>query len=138
MTIIEKLKRYRELKSELEDLEQNIPVVQDSVQGSQAEFPNVLQNHHISGVEPVNYSLLERKSDLKAQIKEIEVFVNSIPFYKVRKAVKLYYIEPIESGEDKPTWEKVADSIPGETAGSIKMKVSRFIKTVTNVTHVTN
>ena len=135
---IEKLKRYRELKSELEDVNQKLQTVCDSVQGSQEDYPYILQNHHISSVEPVNYGLLERKSDLKAQIKEIEDFVNTIPFYKVRKAVRLYYIEPIESGEDKPTWEKVADEIPDETAGSIKMKVSRFIKTVTNVTHVTN
>ena len=135
---IEKLKRYRELKAELEDVNWKLQTVCGSVQGSQEDYPYILQNHHISGVEPKNYTLLERKSDLKAQIKEIEDFVNGIPFYKVRKAVKLYYIEPIESGEDKPTWEKVADSIPGETAGSIKMKVSRFIKTVTNVTHVTN
>ncbi len=125
---IEKLKRYRELKSELEDLEQNTPVVQDSVQGSQAEFPNVLQNHHISGVEPVNYGLLERKSDLKAQIKEIEGFVRGIDNYNLKKAVTLYYIKEIEEGEDKPTWEMVVDKIPGETSDSLKSKLRRILK----------
>lgn len=130
---IEKLKRYRELKSELEDLEQNIPVVQDSVQGSQAEFPNVLQNHHISGVEPVNYSLLERKSDLKAQIKEIEGFVRGIDDSIIRKTINLKFIEIKQDHKKKkkpaPKWYQVAQQVDcGLSGDGLRMKVKRFLE----------
>ena len=128
---IEKLKRYRELTSELEDINQKLQTVCGSVQGSQEDYPYILQNHHISGVEPVNYSLLERKSDLKAQIKEIEDFVNTIPFYKVRKAVRLYYLEPVDESGNKYTWEKIADILnDGSTGESIRKKVERIIKKI--------
>ena len=48
---------------------------------------------------------------LKAQIKEIEDFVNSSPNYHLKKLFCIYYINDVESGEDKPTWEDVAKEI---------------------------
>ena len=126
---IEKLKKYRELKTELEDIQQNMPIAQDSVQGSQKDYPYILQNHHIGGVEPKDYDLLERKSELESQIKEIEDFVNTIPFYKVRKAVRLYYLEPVDESGNKYTWEKIADILnDGSTGLCIKVKVHRYLK----------
>lgn len=130
---IEKLKRYRELKSELEDLEQNTPVVQDSVQGSQAEFPNIKQNHRISGVEPVNYDKLERKSDLKAQIKEIESFVRRIDDSIVRKAINLKFIEIKKNHNQKrmpaPKWYQVAQQVDCGLGGDgLRMRVKRYLK----------
>ncbi|MBE6846176.1 MAG: hypothetical protein E7508_10880 [Ruminococcus sp.] len=128
---IEKLKRYRELKSELEDVNWKLQTVCGSVQGSQEDYPYILQNHHISGIEPKNYKLLERKSDLKAQIKEIEDFVNGIPFYKVRKAVRLYYIEPIDESGNKYTWERIADILnDGSTGDSVRMSVNRCLRNI--------
>ncbi len=128
---IEKLKRYREWKSELEDISSKIDDVKvtDSTEGSQKDFPYILCNHKIEGVADEDFSLLVRKSMLKAQIKEIEDFVNTIPFYKVRKAVKLYYLAPIDESGNKYTWERIADILnDGSSGEAIRKKAERIIK----------
>lgn len=67
--------------------------------------------------------------NLKAQIKEIEDFVNSIPNYHLKKAVCIYYINDVESGEDKPTWEDVAEEIGnGFTSKKLEVQLGRYIK----------
>lgn len=127
----EQLKKYRELKFELADVNTQIQLgsTQDSVQGSKKEFPWTIGTRHVEGVPDEDYDLLVRKSDLKAQIKEIEDFVNSIHNYRIKKAIQIYYIDDIESGEDKPTWEDVADKFyDGSTGDSVKQAVSRFIR----------
>lgn len=127
----EQLKRYRALKFELADVNTQIQLgsTQDSVQGSMKEFPWTIGTRHVEGVPDEDYDLLVRKSDLKAQIKEIEDFVNGIHNYRIKKAIQIYYINDIESGEDKPTWEDVADKFyDGSTGDSVKQAVSRFIR----------
>lgn len=127
----EKLKRYRALKFELADVNTQIKLgsTQDSVQGSMKEYPYILCNRHVSGVPDEDYDLLVRKSDLKVQIKEIENFVNSIPNYHLKKAVCIYYINDVESGEDKPTWEDVAEEIGnGFTSKKLEVQLGRYIK----------
>ena len=127
----EQLKRYRALKFELADVNTQIQLgsTQDSVQGSMKEFPWTIGTRHVEGVPDEDYDLLVRKSDLKAQIKEIEDFVNGIHNYRIKKAIQIYYIDDIESGEDKPTWEDVADKFyDGSTGDSVKQAVSRFIR----------
>lgn len=128
---IEKLKNYRNLKSELEDVKAEIDSlkVTDNTKGSQKDFPYILCNHKIEGVTDENYSLLEYESDLKAQIKEVERFVDAIPFYKVRKAVKMYYLEPVDESGNKANWNAIAGSFnDGTTEYSIKKCVSRYLK----------
>ena len=127
----EKLKKYRDLKLELEDLKIKINElkVSDSVQGTSKYPPHIMQNHKIEGTAPENYNLLERKADLKAQIKGIEDFVNGIPDYKVRKAVKMYYLDPIDESGDKYTWEMIADKMnDGSTGESIRKKSERILE----------
>lgn len=127
----EQLKKYRALKFELADVNTQIQLgsTQDSVQGSMKEFPWTIGTRHVEGVPDEDYDLLVRKSNLKAQIKEIEDFVNSIHNYRIKKAIQIYYIDDIESGEDKPTWEDVADKFyDGSTGDSVKQAVSRFIR----------
>lgn len=127
----EQLKRYRALKLELQDINANVgdSTIHDSVKGSQEEFPYILGNRDVEGVPDEDYSLLVRKSDVKSQIKEIEKFVNGIEDYHLKKAVILYYIDEIESGEDKPTWEDVADKIGnGVTSKKIETQLGRYIK----------
>lgn len=128
---VEKLKRYREWKSELEDISSKIDDVKvtDSTEGSQKDFPYILCNHKIEGVADEDSNLLVRKSTLKAQIEEIEDFVNTIPFYKVRKAVKLYYLAPVDESGNKYTWERIADILnDGTTENAIKKRVNRYLK----------
>lgn len=127
----EQLKRYRALKFELADVNTQIQLgsTQDSVQGSMKEFPWTIGTRHVEGVPDEDYDLLVRKSNLKAQIKEIEDFVNSIPNYHLKKAVCIYYINDVESGEDKPTWEDVAEEIGnGFTSKKLEVQLGRYIK----------
>lgn len=127
----EQLKKYRALKFELADVNTQIQLgsTQDSVQGSMKEFPWTIGTRHVEGVSDEDYDLLVRKSNLKAQIKEIEDFVNSIPNYHLKKAVCVYYINDVESGEDKPTWEDVAEEIGnGFTSKKLEVQLGRYIK----------
>lgn len=127
----EQLKKYRELKFELADVNTQIQLgsTQDSVQGSKKEFPWTIGTRHVEGVPDEDYDLLVRKSDLTAQIKEIEGFLNSIHNYRIKKAIQIYYIDDIESGEDKPTWEDVADKMDGgQSSEAIKKMVTRYLK----------
>lgn len=127
----EQLKRYRELKLELQDINAGISnsTIHDSVSGSKKEFPWTIGTRHVEGVPDEDYDLLVRKSDLKAQIKEIEDFVNGIHNYRIKKAIQIYYIDDIESGEDKPTWEDVADKMDGgQSSEAIKKMVTRYLK----------
>ena len=126
----EQLKKYRTLKAELADLELDIKskTLHDSVRKSKKDFPWTLGNDHIEGVPDEDYELLIRKSDLKAKIKEVDDFVKSIPDYNLKKAVMIYYINEIEDGEDKPTWEDVADEIGnGYNSGKLKVGLGRYI-----------
>lgn len=127
----EQLKRYREWKLELQDINAGISnsTIHGSVSGSKKEFPWTIGTRHVEGVPDEDYDLLVRKSDLKAQIKEIEDFVNSIHNYRMKKAIQIYYIDDIESGEDKPTWEDVADKMDGgQSSEAIKKMVTRYLK----------
>lgn len=127
----EQLKRYREWKLELQDINAGISnsTIHDSVSGSKKEFPWTIGTRHVEGVPDEDYDLLVRKSDLKAQIKEIEDFVNGIHNYRIKKAIQIYYIDDIESGEDKPTWEDVADKMGGgQSSEAIKKMVTRYLQ----------
>lgn len=127
----EQLKRYREWKLELQDINAGISnsTIHDSVSGSMKEFPWTIGTRHVEGVPDEDYDLLVRKSDLKAQIKEIEDFVNGIHNYRIKKAIQIYYIDDIESGEDKPTWEDVADKMDGgQSSEATKKMVTRYLK----------
>lgn len=127
----EKLKNYRNNKLELEDLEIEIQKrkVTDSVQGTSKYSPHIMQNHKIEGTAPENYSLLEHKLELKAQIREIEDFVKSIKDYKTRKAVEMYYIDPVDESGEKIKWEKIADYFnDGSTGESWRKKTDRYFE----------
>lgn len=127
----EQLKRYREWKLELQDINAGISnsTIHDSVSGSKKEFPWTIGTRHVEGVPDEDYDLLVRKSNLKAQIKEIEDFVNGIHNYRIKKAIQIYYIDDIESGEDKPTWEDVANKMGGgQSSEAIKKMVTRYLQ----------
>lgn len=131
------LRSYRSICAEIEDLEEKINhededhYVGDTVQ-SGSKFPNNVRIVCINGYE-YNYdgdvSGQLKLATLEDKKKQIEDFVNSIPDYNIRKAVRLYYIDPIEEGEDKPKWEDVVDEIGnGLTSDAIKSWTKRFCK----------
>ncbi len=107
MTLNE-LKRYRSYCSELREIK-----------------------HELNGgvSEESSIWLLYRKNELECRTKTIERFVESIPDYKVYRAIKMYCIESIGEGEKVPDWEDVAFRIgDGCTEGAIKQRVSRYLK----------
>lgn len=131
MSIKEKLKQYRTLKLELDEVNCKIneKSVKGSVQGSMKDHPYILQNHTIGGVAHEDYRLLERKAEIKAKIKSVDDFVNGIDDYKIRKAIMIYYMDPLDESCEKPTWESIANKFSdGSTGESVRKKTERFLK----------
>ena len=131
------LRSYRSICAEIEDLEEKSNhedeehYVGDTVP-SGSRFPWNVRNVHIAGYEydyDGDVSSQLKLAKLKERKKHIEKFVESISEYNLLKAVTLYYIEPIEDGEDKPKWEDVVDKVGnGETSGSLKTSLNRELK----------
>ena len=154
---IDELKNYRSICAEIADIKKELAghYAGDTVQ-SGSKHPYSVHNVRIEGYksDDSTISLLTRLSVLEHSREEIKKFVDSIPHYRTRKALYLYYIAPINEvdpdsrikGMDifvwgkKPTWEDVADVIGnGVTGNALKTETNRFLKkSVTNVTHVTN
>lgn len=130
---IEQLKKYRDICAEIEEIQQELDskhYVADTV--SVCTPPSyTAHSKRIDGFPPKGntLSLLAELSTLRAQQRACEEWVNHIPSYRIRKAIELYYISPIEIGEDKPTWESIADKIGnGETSYSLKKAVGRYFQ----------
>lgn len=126
------LRSYRGICTEIEDLEKELQgcYVGDTVQ-SGSRFPHNVRSVHIEGYKSDDgtVSKMSRLSELKKKREKVEKFVDGIPDYQIRKAVRLYYIEPIEDGEDKPTWEDVADEVGnGVTSDSLKYGLKKHLR----------
>lgn len=104
---LDELKNYRLYCSEIKDIELQLKS---------------------SSSDESTVTLLYRKRELIDKKDVIEKFVKNIPEYKIRRAIIIYYLEPILF-EIVPSWEKVADRIAdGSTGDSLRMAVSRFLK----------
>lgn len=130
---IEQLKKYRDICSEIDEIQQELNGKHYAADTVSVCAPPSYTAHskRIEGYLPDGntISLLARLSDLRAQQRACEEWVKHIPAYRTRKAIELYYINPIESGDDKPTWESVADKIGnGETSYSLKKAVGRYFQ----------
>lgn len=123
----EQLKQYRTLKLELEDVNASISrkMVQDSVQGSMEDYPYILQNNSVKGVTGEDYSLLIRKSELKAQIAEIESFVEGIEDPLVRNVFKMKYFK-------NHTNQYIATKIGKRDEGTVRKIILRYLKNSEN------
>lgn len=122
----EQLKRYRALKFELADVNAQIRQgsMQDSVQGSMKEHPYIMRNHKVVGVPDEDYDLLVRKSDLKAEIKEIEEFVNGIEDGEIRAIISLRYIR----GTRSPSWQNIALKLGYRAEHTPKRKLQKYFE----------
>ena len=128
------LRSYRSICAEIEDKRADLNTnhkVKIAV-SSASDYPHSKHTVTDEGYDlsiPGTREKLDELYELKKKRNEIKKFVNGIKDYITRKAVRLYYIEPIEDGEDKPTWETVADKIGnGVTSGALKEGLRRFIK----------
>ena len=74
-------------------------------------------------------ALLTRKKKLLELKTQIELFVKSINDYRVRRAIEIYYINPLDEDLIKPSWESVADKFgDGSSGDSIRISVQRYLK----------
>ena len=129
----EQLKKYRTLKAELIDIEADIKAktVHDSVQRSKREFPYTFGHYHIEGVPDEgafdeNYDLLIRKSKIKAQIREIEKFVNGIEDIQLQRIFRLRYL----TSKKKLSWLCIAMKIGYSSEHTPKRKHDTYLKKI--------
>ena len=130
------LKQYRFCKKRIAELDKEIDrlkrenTVQDTVHGSQKDFPYIMRTRTVSGCPDVlddtsELNLLySERTKCKRVTREVSVFVNSIEDNIVRCAFIMRYME----GSSTPKWDKIAMKIGGRnTADGIRKAVSRFI-----------
>lgn len=130
------LKQYRFCKKRIAELDEEIDrlkrenTVQDTVHGSQKDFPYIMRTRTVSGCPDVlddtsELNLLySERTKCKRVAREVSVFVNSIEDNIVRCAFIMRYME----GSSTPKWDKIAMKIGGgNTADGIRKAVSRFI-----------
>ena len=123
----EQLKKYRTLKAELADLELDIKskTLHDSVRKSKKDFPWTLGNDHIEGVPDEDYDLLARKSDLKAQIREIEKFVNGIEDSTTKYIFEMKFLR-------NHTNQYIATKINKRDEGTVRKIITKYLKNSEN------
>lgn len=131
------LKQYRFCKKRIAELNEEIDrlkrenTVQDTVQGSQKDFPYIMRTRTVSGYPDIYddsseiNQLYAERAKCRCIVKEVSIFVHSIEDNIIRRAFIMRYME----GSDPPKWDKIAMKIGGgNTADSIRMTVSRYIK----------
>lgn len=132
----EMLKQYRFCKKRIGELDEKIErlkrenTVQDTVQGSQKDFPYIMRSRTVCGCPDIcdNNSeinlLYKERAECKHVVSEVSVFVHSIEDNIIRCALMMRYMD----GSAPPKWDKIALKIGGgNTADSIRMAVSRYI-----------
>ena len=134
----QKLERYKPLKrellmldkqiSKLEERREELPVVMGKVQSSYHEFPYTARRATVQMLEPKAADKIDkeiarkqaRKSQIEAELKEVEDFICSIPEGEERQVFELYYLEGMKQRE-------VAD-IVGLERSSISKKISDYLQ----------
>ena len=121
----------RETEADIRELEKRKRTVQDSVKGSNPEFPYQSQSFHIEGTaeHPGDWSLLaaeqrilaDRKANAAKIKTEVEAWMNTIP-QRMQRIIRMKIFKNLE-------WERIADEIGrGATGDSVRKEFERFIK----------
>ena len=121
----------RETEADIRELEKRKRTVQDSVKGSNPEFPYQSQSFHIEGTaeRPGDWSLLaaeqrilaDRKANAAKIKTEVEAWMNTIP-QRMQRIIRMKIFKNLE-------WERIADEIGrGATGDSVRKEFERFIK----------
>lgn len=107
---LEELKNYRSYCSELEEIKREL---------------------NIGTSEESSTWLLYRQKELEDKTMAMKQFVDSIPDYKIHRALKIYCIEPLDEDAKAVDWEDVACRIGnGCTESAIRKSVSRYFKKI--------
>lgn len=121
----------RETEADIQELEKRKRTVQDSVKGSNPEFPYQAQSFHIEGTaeRPGDWSMLAAEQRILADRKvnaakiktEVEAWMNTIP-QRMQRIIRMKIFKNLE-------WERIADEIGrGATGDSVRKEFERFIK----------
>ena len=120
----------RETEADIKELEKRKRTVQDSVKGSNPEFPYQAQSIHIEGTaeRPGDWSLLAAEQRILADRKEnaakikteVEAWMNTIP-QRMQRIIRFRFFQNL-------SWEETATRMGrNATAGSVKMEYQRFL-----------
>lgn len=121
----------KETEADIQELKKRKRTVQDSVKGSNPEFPYQAQSFHIEGTaeRPGDWSLLaaeqrilaDRKANAAKIKTEVEAWMNTIP-QRMQRIIRMKIFKNLE-------WERIADEIGrGATGDSVRKEFERFIK----------
>ena len=131
-----KLSQLRHLKKEIEILKNqidniNLCMTTDMVKGSDVEFPFVLHDIKIIGLDIKNYKRkLKRLKTRQARrvkefidlIEEMDEYIENVDDSLIRQILILRYAKGL-------SWEHVATGVGGNnTADSVRMLHNRFLK----------
>ena len=130
------LKQYRFCKKRIEELDKEIErlkqqnSVQDTVQGSQKDFPYIMRTRTLFGCPDIYDSsseinrLYKERAECKCVVSKVSTFVYDVEDNIIRRALIMRFMD----GNAAPKWDKIALIIGGgNTADSIRKAVSRFI-----------
>ena len=121
----------KETEADIRKLEKRKRTVQDSVKGSNPEFPYQSQSFHIEGTaeHPGDWSLLaaeqrilaDRKANAAKIKTEVEAWMLTIP-QRMQRIIDYKIFK-------KMSWKETADKLGrGATADGVRMEFNNFIK----------
>lgn len=121
----------RETEADIRELEKRKRTVQDSVKGSNPEFPYQAQSFHIEGtaeriedrdaLEEKQRILDERKANAEKIKMNVEAWMNAAP-QRIQRIVRFKYFQNL-------SWEETAELIgKGKSGESTRKELENFIK----------
>ena len=121
----------KETEADIQELKKRKRVVQDSVKGSNPEFPYQTQSFHIEGTteRTGDWSLLaaeqrilaDRKANAAKIKTEVEAWMNTIP-QRIQRIIRFKYFQNL-------SWEETAELIgKGKSGESTRKELENFMK----------
>lgn len=121
----------RETERDIQELNRKKAVVQDSVKGSNPEFPYQPQSFRIEGsreevadrisLEYEERLLKKRKKEAERIKTEVEAWLNTIPM-RMRRIIKFKFFEEL-------TWQQVAQCMGRKASGdSVRKEFDNFMR----------
>ena len=123
----ERLKQYRSLKAEIEELAEQIQMLESSdiVQGSDREFPYIKHNMKVETAECDRTRELLRKELqlLKTEYRKLNEFINNIADSEIRRIFRYRYIEGW-------TFQKIAFRMNETDESYPRRKHNKYLKNI--------
>lgn len=123
----ERLKQYKSLKAEIEELAEQIQMLESSdiVQGSDREFPYIKHNFKVETAECDRTRELLRKELqlLKTEYRKLNEFINNIADSEIRRIFRYRYIEGW-------TFQKIAFRMNETDESYPRRKHNKYLKNI--------